>query len=467
MPEGKEDHSEKIAKGATLGAGKGPGTYLQRKREKKIKRKTVQPTSILPILEKRAMDEEMIPRIVSFLEQHGVLIRSYKEKYIARRLRVRMNRLNLNSYAHYLSYLKTHPYEIAALKQSFSINVTRFFRNRDTFELIRDFIVPKITQQSKNIGRHLKIWSAGCAVGAEPYTIAMIFDEEVQRHNIRMEIIATDINEELLEIGRHGIYDPSYLAEMTKAEAVKFFDLRNDGNYEVKPRIKSYVRFMKHDLIKDDYIKGVDVIFCRNVLIYIDKNAQREIIDKFVDSLNPGGYLAIGRTETLFGHWRNKLETISGVHRIYQKKTPSYHTEQMIVPRKRSQSLRLQAHKKKHIEIEGFKERFQERKRIWEEKIKEIEERRAKIKRIQQNKEEKQSTPLVRNELRSVAVIRKKWERNPKKEKKSTFVEKNETMDWRRKLEERRKQRKSLQLYSFKERIRSSKEKNKKKTNLR
>ncbi|RMG35099.1 MAG: protein-glutamate O-methyltransferase CheR [Methanobacteriota archaeon] len=456
----KSEKREKIAKGATLGAGTGPESYLKRKKERKL-RKSVKPAPIL-IPEKKAMDEEVIPKIIVFLEQYGVLIRSYKQKYIARRLRVRMNRLGINSYSHYLSYLKTHPYEISALKQSFSINVTRFFRNRDTFELIRDYIVPHVAEQSKSGGRHLRIWSAGCAVGAEPYTIAMIFDDAVKKNNISMEIIATDVNEELLEIGKHGIYDPSYLAEMTKAEAARFFDLRPDGNYEVKPEIKSYVRFMRHDLMKDEYIKGVDVIFCRNVLIYIDKTAQRDIIDKFVESLKPGGYLAIGRTETLFGHWRDKLETVSGVHRIYQKKTVKSSAKPIAIPHRTTS--RFSENTRRKVELKGFRERFEERRMQWEKRIQQIEQRRQRVLRTRNDK----TTPLPTTKkptgsltLRSTSLLSNKSSSTVTATQNKGKIRKELPRDWKKELDRQKKISTSTNVLSFKDRVRANKEKKK------
>ncbi len=462
----KSKRREKIAKGATLGAGTGPETYLKRKKHKRPRTSNTPGTIVIP--QKKVMDEEVIPKIIVFLEQYGVLIRSYKQKYIARRLRVRMNRLGINSYSHYLSYLKTHPYEISALKQSFSINVTRFFRNRDTFELIRDYIVPHIAEQSKTGGRHLKIWSAGCAVGAEPYTIAMIFEDAVKKNNISMEIIATDVNEELLEIGKHGIYDPSYLAEMTKAEAARFFDLRPDGNYEVKPEIKSYVRFMKHDLMKDDYIKGVDVIFCRNVLIYIDKTAQRDIIDRFVESLKPGGYLAIGRTETLFGHWRDKLETVSGVHRIYQKKTIQSNLKQDRIALPHQQRRTFSENTRRKVELKGFRERFEERRMQWEKRIQQIEQRRKRVIQTRTEAQKERPPPMERKPmgsfaLRSTALLRKRTKTDTtfggSKDVKKTSLPRN----WKKELKKQTEET-TINVLSFKDRVRANKEKKKKRS---
>ena len=388
------EKNPKVAKGATLGIGSGPESYRSNKERRMVRKKSIG-SFPLPIERNDNLDYGVIPKIIAFLEQYGVMIKSYKEKYIARRLKVRMNRLGIQTFAHYLSYLKTHPHEISTLKESFSINVTRFFRNRDTFELIRDYIVPAIAKQTKGEGKTLRIWSAGCAVGAEPYTIAMIFDEEVKRNNIRLQILATDINPELLEIAKYGIYDPSYLSEMTTQEAMQFFNLTPDGNYEVKRSIKAYVTFQQHDLMKDQYPKGFDVIFCRNVLIYIDKEAQKDIITKFIDSLNPNGYLAIGRTETLFGNWKDSLRTISGIHRIYQKtRDLDADQEGVVLPsqiRKQdgkrtlvSKSISKERSKRlnsRMAELANFRQRFEERKNRWEKKMQEMELKRKSLER--------------------------------------------------------------------------------------
>ncbi len=375
----------KVAKGATLSRGTGPNTaspsYSKNKKKRTVPTRSPEDFVIL----KPIPDTHRLPLIVRYLVSKGIAVDFYKEKYIARRLRVRMGRLNIKTYEDYLTYLKRNTMEVNELKESLSINVTRFFRNRDTFDLLKTKIFPQIVNSLNR--KEISIWSAGCAVGAEPYTLSIIAGEFFKKYNINVRITATDVNEDLIAMARSGVYSPPYLAEMTEAESKQFFMENTDGNFEVNPVVKSRVHFRKHDLTKDKYPTGFDMIVCRNVLIYIDKDAQMEIITNFIDALRPGGILILGRTETLLTEWRHQVKTLSGIHRIYQKldgvqlnevkpiavsptrlakrKTtrsdPSISTQKIAASSERVQN-RLR-------ELQDFRKRFEERKKQWEERM--------------------------------------------------------------------------------------------------
>ncbi len=376
MVSGKD--KPKVAKGATLGRGLGPESYLNKTSSKSPRKgnSTVSERLFSINTKERKLDETNLPYLLSHLKKQGIETSAYKERYITRRIRMRMNRLNMSSYSEYLAYIKRNFGEISKIKESLSINVTRFFRNRDTFELVRDHIVPQITSNGSRKGSEIKIWSAGCAVGAEPYTISMIFEDKLRTNDLRLRILATDVNPDLLEIARHATYDGSYLSETRKIEATKYFKLTGEGYYKVNKEIRNRVNFSLHDLNKDTYPKGFDAIFCRNVLIYIDKQEQRRIIEKFVESLNPGGFLIIGRTETLFGSWKNTLKTISGSHRVYQKIGDVMAEPISVTPRSpsrigvRNQKTEVTSKKSSRLnELKNFKEQFEERKKLWENRI--------------------------------------------------------------------------------------------------
>jgi chemotaxis protein methyltransferase CheR len=390
-----------IARGPTLSSGTFPGDKGRILERKKVTDRVFPDES--NILFKQVPDHEKLGLIIRYLVSQGIKVDYYKEKYIARRLRVRMGRLNITTYLDYLSYLKKNTSELIILKESLSINVTRFFRNKDTFDILQEKIFPRIINEHKK--SEYNIWSAGCAVGAEPYTVSIIAGEYLSKHGVSTRILATDVNEDLLKIARSAIYTPPYLAEMSEADAKKYFRLTIEGNYEVNPVVKSRVNFSRQDLTKDTYPTGFDLIICRNVLIYIDKDAQEEIISKFVNSLNPGGLLILGRTETLLGVWKNKLTTISGIHRIYQKvdstipelkiddKPMASKTDKLkqklrmtvaesnfetinpkkeIKPRKNYQESITQSNQRvqdRLAELRDFRERFEERKRLWEERM--------------------------------------------------------------------------------------------------
>ena len=324
-------------------------------------------------------DENYFPKILSFLTKHGIEVIQYKDKYVLRRVRVRMGRLKLTSYRDYLQHLEANPLEITELKESLSINVTRFYRNRDTFDLIRDQVFPDLLQAAHLAGRkEVSVWSAGCAVGAEPYTLAMTATSSIASQ-IRVRIHATDIKNELLSIARNGKYSDQYVAEMEEPEIYKFFHKISDSEYEVIPSIKRLVNFSQHDLMKDPYPANFDMIICRNVLIYVDREAQVEIVKKFMDSLRPGGVLCLGRTETLFGDWRSSMKIISTKHRIYQKIPQSGLVMKPVAPEvdrerkrvKKTSSIRDSKSEisRRTAELENFRKTYEERKKTWEERM--------------------------------------------------------------------------------------------------
>jgi chemotaxis protein methyltransferase CheR len=365
-----DDEPIKAARGATLYTGS------SEKREKRDWSKYNLEDRENRLVFNPADDPQFERQLINYLAANGIEVASYKDRYILRRLRVRMGRLKYSSYKEYLDYIRRNPDELKEIQESLSINVTRFFRNRDTYEEVRDQIFPLLSSDRSNI----KVWSAGCAVGAEPYSIAMILADAISP-TVKANVLATDVKEELLRTARYGIYSEPYLAEMKPLEISKFFLETPSGDYKVKPHIRSMVSFRQQDLMKDDFPRNIDVIFCRNVLIYVDRNAQNVILNKFFEALKPGGYLVLGRTETLFGDWRKSVNIISTKHRIYQKKKlgqfeaisfesvkesrsrrESFGETRNVVPKVMSTKDRLE-------ELKNFRETFEERRKMWEERM--------------------------------------------------------------------------------------------------
>ncbi|OLS17055.1 MAG: Chemotaxis protein methyltransferase [Candidatus Heimdallarchaeota archaeon LC_2] len=315
----KKSKKNKVATGATLSSLHGPkgtGNALSRPRDKKTGKKTSY--NVQPIVLK-GRDLENLDSVLNFLNQLGISVSAYKRGYLIRRTRARIGRLRLSSYKEYLAYLKVTPDEIKELEEALSINVTRFFRNEDTYDFIRDSILPTLFgRNNSNKTSEVKIWSAGCAVGAEPYSLAILCRDK-KYLNRKVNILATDINIELISIAQNGVYSPHYLAEMTSRVATKYFSLDRDQNYKVKASIKRIVKFQRLDLTKDPYPKNYDIVVCRNVLIYIDSKMQQQIIENFYKTLKVGGILVLGRTETLRGKWKKKFIPVSPKHRVYRK----------------------------------------------------------------------------------------------------------------------------------------------------
>ena len=258
-------------------------------------------------------DPTYFEKIVKLLLSSGILVDSYRERFLIRRIRSRMLRTETNTLKSYFKYLKSSNNEIELMKKSLSILVTRFFRDRDTYDYIRENVLESFAHRIQTI----KIWSAGCADGAEPYSLAILF--QLTLPSSKYQIIATDFEEELIKAANGGIYNENYLMELSGEEIDQYFRRIDDLNYEIKREIRQSVSFSILDLILHNFPTNVDLIFCRNVLIYFDDMVNHIIIEKFYTSLNLGGYLVLGRTEILDAKFDCKFNLVSSRHRIYKK----------------------------------------------------------------------------------------------------------------------------------------------------
>ncbi|MDH5401589.1 MAG: protein-glutamate O-methyltransferase CheR [Candidatus Heimdallarchaeota archaeon] len=315
-----DSKKSKVARGATL--------YTGRKKEKsddtsKRKYTSKEKKEILSAdmdfsSGYKAKDKENITKIVNFLVQAGLKVDSYKPTYLQRRIRSRISRLKLESFQEYYDYLRKSADEISILKENLSINVTRFFRNKDTYDYIENAAIPLILENQRDSNSRLNFWSAGCAVGAEPYSLAMIVSHP-KFAKYKFQIHASDVKDELLELAKNATYDKGYFAEMDERVIRNNLDPVDSETYKIKPSVRNLVNFKKIDLNRDAYPTNLDMILCRNVLIYIEKEAQAKIIDKFHKSLNVGGLLVLGRTETLHGSKAKGFEVVDRIHRVYKK----------------------------------------------------------------------------------------------------------------------------------------------------
>jgi chemotaxis protein methyltransferase CheR len=179
-----------------------------------------------------------------------------------------------------------------ALLDMLTINVSEFFRNPEAWEvLVAQFLKPMLTKQLS-----VRIWSAGCSLGYEPFTLAMLAREIAPATSVR--ILATDLDDTILARARKANYTEQQMAGVSPARRTRFFR-RVDTNWEVKPELQALVSWRKHDLLKDPYEKPFDLICCRNVVIYFTETAKTELYKRFCDSLRPGGMLFLGATESI------------------------------------------------------------------------------------------------------------------------------------------------------------------------
>jgi chemotaxis protein methyltransferase CheR len=179
-------------------------------------------------------------------------------------------------------------------------NLTRFFRNQAHLDALEHHVIPELIKIKQPTGSTtIKIWSAGCSTGEEPYTIAMLLSE-ILPPPWKFEIVASDISLKCLMIGNEGFYADSRIAGIPNAYLKKYFD-KVEGGYKVHGDIKARIRFDYHNLKNDSGLRNMDIVFCRNVLIYFDEAAQNAVINRFWDSMAAKSFLFIGHSESLFG----------------------------------------------------------------------------------------------------------------------------------------------------------------------
>jgi two-component system, chemotaxis family, CheB/CheR fusion protein len=224
---------------------------------------------------------------------------AYKRSTLARRIDKRMASINVGSYGDYRDHLEVHPEEFGQLFNAILINVTSFFRDPDTFEYLRTEVIPALLK-SKDATEPIRVWSAGCASGEECYSIAILLAEALgaEQFRDRVKIYATDVDEEELAIARVGSYTERQMEGVSEELRAKYFD-RTGARFVFKKDFRRNVIFGRHDLLDDAPISRVDLLVCRNTLMYFNHEAQSRIVTRFHFALREGGYLVLGRAEML------------------------------------------------------------------------------------------------------------------------------------------------------------------------
>jgi two-component system CheB/CheR fusion protein len=236
------------------------------------------------------------------LSARGFDFHGYKPASLARRIRKRMEAVGLESFAAYQDYLEVHPSEFATLFNVILINVTGFFRDPAGWEAVRTIALPQIVV-GKAPEEPIRAWSAGCATGEEAYTIAMILAEELgpDQFRDRVKIYATDVDEDALNTARQAAYQERQVQGVPPELLSKYFE-RLDGVYVFRKDLRRQVIFGRHDLINDPPISRIDLLTCRNTLMYLNAETQARVLARFHFALNEGGFLLLGRAETLMAH---------------------------------------------------------------------------------------------------------------------------------------------------------------------
>jgi two-component system CheB/CheR fusion protein len=226
----------------------------------------------------------------------------YKPASLERRIQKRMQTVDVRDYAEYVDYLEVHPEEFEILFNTILINVTAFFRDTAAWEFLREQVIPDLLRRKAD-PTPIRVWSAGCASGEEAYTLAMVLAEAMggQGYRERVKIYATDIDEEALTRARTATYDAREIVGVPQALLEKYFE-QSDGSYTFRKEFRRNVIFGRHDLIQDAPISRVDLLVCRNTLMYFNAETQSRILTRFHFALNDGGVLFLGRAETLLTH---------------------------------------------------------------------------------------------------------------------------------------------------------------------
>ena len=251
----------------------------------------------------------------------GLSLDAYKDKCLRRRIAVRMRASGVHTYIEYQALLDRDPEEYERLKDAITINVTRFYRNAETWNQVRTILVPEICATPHS---EIRAWSAGCSSGEEPYTLAVLIAEHLDAQGRPdqvglVTIDATDIDRESLQRARAARYNRGALTDVPAHLVQRYFEDRG-GECRVAERLRTRVLVRDSDLCKDPPPgRNYQLILCRNVVIYFGRDTQERVFKQFAEALAPGGFLVLGKVESLFGAARDRLTLINPRERIYRR----------------------------------------------------------------------------------------------------------------------------------------------------
>jgi chemotaxis methyl-accepting protein methylase len=254
-------------------------------------------------------------------EDRNIDFRHYHQDLLRRRVAVRIKTLGLPSYSEYLRMLINSPDEYDRLFEVLCINVSEFLRDTPVWIQMRKLFESSIRQKKANHEKSIRVWSAGCANGEEPYTIGILLREILgaELSGFSVEIIATDVDKKAMDTAKKGEYEKSAIKNLDKAIVEKYFCC-SAGMYQVNDQIKKMVTIRYLDLTTNDLVTDCDFVLCRNVFIYFDKSLQEQLLMKYYNGLKPNGYLTMGKSETLIREATQIFDPIDVENRIYRKK---------------------------------------------------------------------------------------------------------------------------------------------------
>jgi chemotaxis methyl-accepting protein methylase len=245
----------------------------------------------------------------------------FKENYLRRRVSARLRAVGSPTWEHYAHLLETDANELERLKDRLTVNVTEFLRDPDVWDAIRDEVLPVLLEAAAARPlRELRIWSAGCSSGEEPYSLAMLATQaaDAQGRGVKVRILASDLDPVVLERAKSGVYPEAALHLMPPAMRRDWFEA-SGANWRVNERLRKTVAFRILDLFSSPPPPNLDLLLCRNVMIYFSRDLQQRLLRAFHQALRPGGMFITGKTETVLGPVRTSFRSVSARARIFQR----------------------------------------------------------------------------------------------------------------------------------------------------
>ena len=252
--------------------------------------------------------------------ERGFGCASYKEKCLRRRVAVRMRARGVHTYRDYARVLDSDSTEYDRLLEALTINVTKLFRNWEAYASMATKVVPALFHREQS---RIRVWSAGCSSGDEPYSLGILFHRYAATNGLlaqigRVQIVGTDIDRRCLQAAARGQFEEADFADTPEDLRRRYFS--QSAPFTVSQSIRELVRFESRDLLRETPPPGLhDLIVCRNVLIYFDRDTQERLFELFYRSLAPGGYLVLGKVETLLGRSRARFTAVDARERIFRR----------------------------------------------------------------------------------------------------------------------------------------------------
>ena len=266
--------------------------------------------------------EDALKKIFLLLRaQTGHDFSQYKQSTIVRRVERRMAVHQIERLDEYVRYLQQTPAEVEALFRDLLIGVTSFFRDPEAFEALQEQVIPRLFA-GKPAGAVIRVWVPGCSTGEEAYSIAILLQERMEalKQSLKVQVFATDIDRRAIDCARAGVYPASIAADVSPERLARFFAQEPDGSaYRIQKGIRDMLIFSEQDVIKDPPFSKLDLISCRNLLIYMGGELQKKLIPLFHYALNPGGMLFLGTSETV-GEFADLFATLDRKSKLYQRR---------------------------------------------------------------------------------------------------------------------------------------------------